>query len=108
VESQSPKEPLLNKVKEVFGESKLESPKTTRKEVYEWVCFIRIIFGYLSILAGLIDFQNDLVNFLHAPIGVKDHPPEPMALVQFARLAFWPVLILYGALWLVAGFIEPI
>jgi len=42
--------------------------------------------------------MNWLGNFLHAPIGIKDNPPEPNAVVQLTQFAFWPVFVLFGVM----------
>ena len=43
------------------------------------------IFAVLLAIALLAIFANSLDDFLHAPIGIKDDPPEPGLIVQFAQ-----------------------
>ena len=50
-----------------------------------------LVLGWIVIVVSL----NWLSDFLHAPLGIKDHPPEPGIVVQCADLAFWPVGISY-------------
>lgn len=53
----------------------------------------------MIVLAVIVVLQcgNWLDDFLHAPIGIKDNPPEAGALVQLANLALWPTAGLYLA-----------
>jgi hypothetical protein len=41
---------------------------------------------------------NWIDDFLHAPIGIKDNPPQPGAVVQFAQLALRPLTVCFLAL----------
>jgi hypothetical protein len=48
------------------------------------------------VLATFLVVLNWLDDFLHAPIGIKDYPPEPGVLVQAAQLAWAPLLLTVG------------
>jgi hypothetical protein len=55
-----------------------------------------VVLSYIAnltlVLATFLVVLNWLDDFLHAPIGIKDYPPEPGALVQIAQLAWIPLL----------------
>ena len=50
------------------------------------------------VLIALVLISNWLDDFLHAPIGIKDNPPAPGAIVQVAHLSFWPIYMCWGIL----------
>ena len=56
-----------------------------------------VVLFYISLsllaLASALDILNGLDNFLHAPIGIKDNPPEPGIVVQLAQLTWIPLLL---------------
>jgi hypothetical protein len=56
-----------------------------------------VIFFYISfsllIVATASVILNWLDDFLHAPIGIKDYPPEPGLVVQIAQLAWIPLVL---------------
>jgi hypothetical protein len=71
----------------------------------------RIVFawhlsGLVLLLLTLVVAGNAVSNFLHAPIGIKDNPPDPELLVQFARIAIYPVGILFIGLGLLIHMAE--
>lgn len=51
------------------------------------------ISAFLFVVAFACDFLNGLDNFLHAPIGIKDNPPEPGFIVELAQLLWWPLIL---------------
>ena len=53
---------------------------------------LSIIANVMFVLAMFLVVLNWLDDFLHAPIGIKDYPPEPGALVQIAQLSWMPLL----------------
>jgi hypothetical protein len=64
-----------------------------------------VVLFYISLallaIASASIILNGLDNFLHAPIGIKDNPPEPGIVVQLAQLAWIPLLLsvlLFGIL----------
>jgi hypothetical protein len=66
---------------------------------------------FLIAIASLLSLMNGLDDFLHAPIGIKDHPPEPGALVQMADAAWLPLLgllLLFGFLSLASRVFHPV
>jgi hypothetical protein len=48
---------------------------------------------FLLALATVFVILNWLDDFLHAPIGIKDYPPEPGFVVQLAGLAWIPLVL---------------
>jgi hypothetical protein len=48
---------------------------------------------FLLFIAVALAVMNWLGDFLHAPLGIKDNPPEPGTLVQLAQFLFWPLCI---------------
>jgi hypothetical protein len=54
-------------------------------------CFV-LFPTVICVVANWVD------DFLHAPLGIKDNPPEPGVIVQFAQIAFWPVVIAFAVL----------
>jgi hypothetical protein len=57
-----------------------------------FVAFFYISISLLAIATALV-VLNWLDDFLHAPIGIKDYPPEPGFIVLFAKLAFIPLVL---------------
>jgi hypothetical protein len=60
--------------------------------------FVALFYIAASLLsfATVLVILNSLDDFLHAPIGIKDNPPEPGLLVQGAELAWFPLLLVMG------------
>jgi hypothetical protein len=52
-----------------------------------------LLFLLLASATALV-VLNWLDDFLHAPIGIKDYPPEPGMIVQLANLAWLPLLVI--------------
>lgn len=57
----------------------------------KWIDFLWGLSRISMFLIAFVFVLNWLDIFLHAPIGIKDNPPEPGVLVTFAQMAFWPV-----------------
>ena len=58
------------------------------------------------LLVALPVVVNIIGDFLHAPIGIKDNPPEPTLVVQYAQLAFVPLAAAFIALSLLKSMSE--
>ena len=75
-----------------------------------FVAFLYISICLFAIATALV-VLNWLDDFLHAPIGIKDYPPEPGLIVLFAKLAFIPLVLsvlLLGFLSLMSRFLNTI
>lgn len=70
----------------------------SRMSLHDWVSLLCWLFGFLLAWIVLAIFANGLGDFLHAPIGIKDNPPEPGIVIQFARIACYPVVACFIAL----------
>jgi hypothetical protein len=57
-----------------------------------FVVFLSIAISLLAIATALV-VLNWLDDFLHAPIGIKDYPPEPGFVILFAKLSFIPLVL---------------
>lgn len=53
-----------------------------------------LVVGFMSITLGM----NWLGDFLHAPIGIKDNPPDPGTLIQIEQLIFAPAMTCFVVL----------
>ena len=74
------------------------------------VVFLYISISLLAIATALV-VLNWLDDFLHAPIGIKDYPPEPGFVILFAKLAFIPLMLsvlLLGSMSLMSRFLNTI
>lgn len=63
---------------------------------------ITLLWGIALVVLGWIVIavlSNWLSDFLHAPIGIKDNPPEPGAMVQIAQALLLPVGVCFLVLW---------
>lgn len=72
-----------------------------------WLMALFCVSLFLLAIASALDFLNFLGDFLHAPIGIKDYPPEPNVIVQLAKLAIIP-LTLSAGLCGVLGFLSRV
>lgn len=62
----------------------------------DWVAIAWGLTGFLLVIILLAILENWIINFLHAPIGIKDNPPEPSIMVQIAQFTSWPIGICFG------------
>ena len=63
---------------------------------------IALAWGISGLALGfivLLIVSNGISDFLRAPIGIKDNPPDPELLIQYARLALNPVALAFALLW---------
>jgi hypothetical protein len=80
-------------------------PSKPASGLYPFLAALYYLCLVLLVLAIFLDFCDELGNFLHAPIGFKDNPPESGAVVQIAQVAWIPLLVgvlLFGFLKLVS------
>jgi hypothetical protein len=71
-------------------------PDNTEVEAPRLYAFLNVVYYLWSTLFGLavaLDIGTGIDNFLHAPIGIKDNPPDPGALVDLARDLIFPLAI---------------
>jgi hypothetical protein len=66
--------------------------------LHEWISVLCWVSGFLLAWILVAICANWLGDFLHAPLGIKDNPPEPGILVQYAQLAVYPVTACFIAL----------
>lgn len=76
-----------------------ESPHAEPMTFHEWAFLGTMFSGYALAVDLLLLGGNELNEFLMSPIGIKEHPPEPGIVVQYAQMAFWPLLISFAILW---------
>jgi hypothetical protein len=84
-------------VAEENGSSNPNQPDS-QMSLHERVSVLCWLSRFFLILIVIVVCINWLGDFLHAPLGIKDNPPEPGPLVQFAQVAIFPALICYFVL----------
>jgi hypothetical protein len=75
-----------------------EFDEPTAPRLYQTLSVVYYVWTAVTVFAVLLDIGNGLDNFLHAPIGIKDNPPEPGPLVALAQALILPLGIGYIAL----------
>jgi hypothetical protein len=68
--------------------AEIEAPR-----LYAFLNIVYYLWTALLWLAIALDIGTGIDNFLHAPIGIKDNPPDPGALVDLARDLIIPLVI---------------
>lgn len=69
--------------------------ETKAPRLYLALSVIYYLCTALLVLAIIMDVGNGLGNFLHAPIGIKDNPPDPGPFVDLARALIVPLILGY-------------
>lgn len=70
-------------------ESKPESE--SGMSLHDWITILRFVLILMIIVVSM----NWLGDFLHAPIGIKDNPPEPSVFVRYVQVALWPAAVCF-------------
>lgn len=73
-----------------------DAPKAPR--LYGFLNVAFYIWTALMVFGLILVVGTGLDNFLHAPIGIKDNPPPPSALVAFAQDLLTPIIVIWVAL----------
>jgi hypothetical protein len=76
-----------------------EPPQPEPLTFHEWTFLGTMFSGYALAIDVFVLGGNEINDFLMSPIGIKEHPPEPGMVVQYAQMAFWPLVISFAILW---------